>query len=126
MSSALESPASFNRYLDRLVAAEAEHCQHGDTAVHRARAATVRRFAAALPVSPVRVRAYFRTCSRRAAIRHGGIAGSRMLLEAVVSDMRAGGRSAEDIWAELVRGWADSVPADVLEEYRVRLSARVA
>ena len=46
---------------------------------------------------------------------------ARFVVAAVVEDLRASGRDGEAIWDQLQRGWSDSVPDDVLEEYRLRL-----
>ncbi len=48
-------------------------------------------------------------------------AAARFVVAAVVEDLRASGRDGEAIWDQLQRGWSDSVPEDVLEEYRLRL-----
>ena len=70
-----------------------------------------------------RAQAYFSAVVRRRAVRRGEPArgAARFVLAAVVEDLRASGRDGEAIWDQLQRGWSDSVPQDVLEEYRLRL-----
>lgn len=72
-----------------------------------------------------RARAYFWGVVRRRAAGGGGNAGlsARFVLSTVVADLAGTGRSGAAVWEELQRGWADKVPRDVLEEYRVRLCA---
>ena len=94
---------------------------------HRARAATVK--AIQLPRGPLsdagarRAESYFAAVVRRHAVRRGqpARAAARFVVAAIVEDLRAAGRDGEAIWDQLKRGWSDSVPEDVLEEYRVRL-----
>jgi hypothetical protein len=66
---------------------------------------------------------YFSAVVRRRAVRRGQPArgAARIVVAAVVEDLRASGRDGEAIWDQLRRGWSDSVPDDVLEEYRLRL-----
>jgi hypothetical protein len=66
---------------------------------------------------------YFSAVIRRHAVRRGQPARGavRFVVAAVVEDLRASGRDGEAIWDHLQRGWSDSVPDDVLEEYRLRL-----
>ncbi|MEI7814171.1 MAG: hypothetical protein WCJ13_05215 [Coriobacteriia bacterium] len=70
-----------------------------------------------------RAQAYFSAVVRRRAVRAGQPARGavRFVVAAVVEDLRASGRDGEAIWDQLQRGWSDSVPHDVLEEYRLRL-----
>ncbi len=70
-----------------------------------------------------RAKAYFSAVVRRHAVRRGQPArgAARFVVAAVVEDLRASGRDGEAIWDQLHRGWSDSVPDDVLEEYRLRL-----
>jgi len=70
-----------------------------------------------------RVEAYFSAVVRRRAVRRGQpVRGaSRFVVAAVVADLRESGRDGDAIWEQLQRGWSDSVPKDVLEEYRLRL-----
>jgi hypothetical protein len=70
-----------------------------------------------------RAEAYFSAVVRRRAVRQHGSprAAARFVVATVVEDLRASGRSGADIWEELERGWAQRVPSDVLEEYRLRL-----
>jgi len=48
-------------------------------------------------------------------------AAARFVVASVVDDLRSTGRTSADIWDELQRGWAQRIPGDVLEEYRLRL-----
>jgi hypothetical protein len=70
-----------------------------------------------------RAAAYFSAVVRRRAVRRGqpGRGAARFVVAAVVEDLRASGRDGEAIWDQLQRGWSDSVPHDVLEEYRLTL-----
>jgi hypothetical protein len=70
-----------------------------------------------------RVEAYFSAVVRRRVVRRSASprAAARFVVAAVVEDLRSTGRSGADIWDELQRGWAQRVPGDVLEEYRLRL-----
>lgn len=70
-----------------------------------------------------RIEAYFSAVVRRQVTRRGVAprAAARLVVATVVDDLRASGRDAQAIWAELERGWRRSVPAEVLEEYRLRL-----
>lgn len=91
-----------------------------------AESATLRMFLPLLPVAEKRVHAYYSGCLRRASLRCGGDSAARMVLDAVAEDMRLGGRSPDDIWDEIARGWTGRVPDHVLEEYREQFSQRVA
>jgi hypothetical protein len=75
------------------------------------------------PAQMRRAEAYFSAVVRRQAVRRGQPArgAARFVVAAVVEDLRASGRDGEAIWEQLQRGWSDSVPGDVLEEYRLRL-----
>jgi len=96
-------------------------------AAQSARAATERGLR--LPSGPLsaagtrRAEAYFTAVLRRQAVRRGQPArgAARFVVAAVVEDLRASGRDGKAIWDQLNRGWSDSVPQDVLEEYRLRL-----
>ena len=70
-----------------------------------------------------RAEAYFSAVVRRRAVRRGQPArgAARFVVAAVVEDLRASGRDGAAIWDQLQRGWSDSVPHEVLEEYRLRL-----
>jgi len=70
-----------------------------------------------------RAEAYFSAVVRRRVTRRGAAprAAARLVVATVVEDLRASGRDAHAIWAELERGWNHGVPAEVLEEYRLRL-----
>jgi hypothetical protein len=70
-----------------------------------------------------RAEAYFSAVVRRRAVRRGQPArgAARFVVAAIVEDLRASGRDGAAIWDQLQRGWSDSVPEDVLEEYRLRL-----
>jgi hypothetical protein len=93
-----------------------------------ARSATQRSLSRSVaePLNPVderRVEAYFSAVVRRRAVRRGQPArgAARIVVAAVVEDLRESGRDGAAIWDQLQRGWSDSVPGDVLEEYRLRL-----
>lgn len=70
-----------------------------------------------------RIEAYYSEVVRRRTMR--GAAGpravSRVVAAAVVADLRQTGRDGGAIFDHLCRGWSERIPADVLEEYRVRL-----
>ncbi len=70
-----------------------------------------------------RAQAYFSAVVRRHAVRRGQPArgAARFVLASIVEDLRASGRDGEAIWDQLQRGWSDSVPGDMLEEYRLKL-----
>jgi hypothetical protein len=70
-----------------------------------------------------RAAAYYAAVVRRRAMRRGQPprGAARLVVAAVVEDLRASGRDGKDIWDQLERGWSDSVPYDVLEEFRLRL-----
>jgi hypothetical protein len=113
--------------LDSLVAEAAAEGIAIDVA-HHARSATLPRMgvpgsARMTPALAARAGSYFRAVVRRRAVRRGQPArgASRFVIAAIVEDLRASGREGHDIWSELQRGWAESVPEDVLEEYRLRL-----
>lgn len=92
-----------------------------------AAAATRRALRDALPGDSLsrRAESYFMAVVRRRMVRSRGAtrAVSRMMAESIVDDLRRSGRTADDIWRELERGWGETLPEDVLEEYRVRLCA---
>ena len=78
------------------------------------------------PVTPQtrrRIDAYFSAVVRRRVVRRGSAprAAARFVVASVVEDLRSTGRTGADIWDELQRGWAQRIPGDVLEEYRLRL-----
>jgi hypothetical protein len=75
------------------------------------------------PSDERRAEAYFSAVVRRKAVRRGQPArgAARFVIASIVEDLRASGRDGEAIWEQLQRGWGDSVPGDVLEEYRLRL-----
>jgi len=93
------------------------------------RAADVTQRALKIPSEPMspqtirRVEAYFGSVVRRASVKRSSAprAAARFVVAAVVADLRSVGRNGLDIWCELERGWSTSVPADVLEEYRLQL-----
>jgi len=70
-----------------------------------------------------RAEAYFAEVVRRRTVRGsaGSRAVSRMVAAAVVEDLRQTGRDGRAVFDQLTRGWSDRIPADVLEEYRLRL-----
>ena len=70
-----------------------------------------------------RLEAYFSAVVRRRVVRRSAAprAAARFVIASVIEDLRATGREGADIWDELQRGWAQSIPVDVLEEYRPRL-----
>jgi len=72
-----------------------------------------------------RAEGYFWTVVRRTLVRRrtDKHVTARFVLAAVVEDLTASGRDNAAVWAEIERGWSDSVPCAVLEEYRLRLSA---
>lgn len=77
------------------------------------------------PRLSARADAYFTAVVRRKLLksRTRSRAVSRLLAASVVEDMRESGRGPQEVYSELERGWGDSIPADVLEEYRARLCA---
>ena len=70
-----------------------------------------------------RAEAYFWAVVSRRAVRRGQPArgAARVVVATVVNDLRASGRDGEAIWDHLLQSWSDSVPQDVLEEYRLEL-----
>lgn len=74
---------------------------------------------------PVRVRSYFWAVVRRTVMRQrtGGPIVSRFVIESVIADLASSGRDEASVWAEVVRGWGDRLPGEVLEEYRARVCA---
>lgn len=70
-----------------------------------------------------RAAAYFSAVVKRRVLRgaEGRRAASRAVLATVVADLRAAGRDADSIAEELERGWSHSLPADLVEEFRLRL-----
>ena len=79
--------------------------------------------AALTPLQARRAEAYYAAVVRRRTVRGsaGPRAAARFVLTAVVADLREAGRDGLAIWQELERGWGERMPADVLEEYRLRL-----
>jgi hypothetical protein len=76
------------------------------------------------PQSYRRVRAYFSAVVRRRVVssrRNSPRAVARFMVASIVEDLRSTGRDGVDIWDELTRGWAEKVPSDILEEYRLEL-----
>ena len=118
---------TFGSILDALVT----RATHGDIPEHvaaRARAATERALALdeSQPVSRAvrkRAEAYFASVVQRVAARGGAgpRATARLVAAAIVNDLVESGRDGNDVWTELERGWSERLPADVLEEYRLRL-----
>lgn len=112
--------------LSRLVTQAVELDVSRDVA-ERARSVTAR--ALKIPDGPLspqtqrRVEAYFTAIVRRGSVKRTAAprAAARFVVASVIADLRATGRSGNDIWSELERGWASNVPADVLEEYRLQL-----
>ena len=121
-----QTVSSFSQLLTRL-AEQAVARDVSPEIAEEARRATERGLRApAGPVSPQtqrRAEAYFSAVLRRRAVRRHGSprAAARFVVASVVEDLRSTGRSSADIWDELQRGWAQRVPGDVLEEYRLRL-----
>lgn len=121
------STGSLDRTLDRLVErAIARDISPG--VAHEARRATARVIGRSITGSPSiaqhrRAEAYFSAVVRRRAVRKGQPArgAARFVIAAVVADLRASGRDGEAIWEQLQRGWSDSVPQDLMEEYRLTL-----
>lgn len=96
--------------------------------VAEARRATLRRLG--LPTNTrlssttqKRAEAYFSAIVRRRAVRKGQPArvAARFVVAAVVEDLRQSGRDGTAVWEALERGWTDSVPPEVMEEYRLAL-----
>lgn len=73
----------------------------------------------------IRARSYFWAVVRRTMMRQraSGPMTSRFVIESVIADLASSGRDGASVWAEIVRGWGDRIPGDVLEEYRARLCA---
>jgi len=121
------SAGSLGRTLDRLVARAVARDVSPEVA-QEARRTTARvmsrSISGALTVAQERrVEAYFSAVVRRRAVRRGQpVRGAaRFVVAAVVADLQESGRDGDEIWDHLRRGWGDSVPQDVLEEYRLRL-----
>ena len=118
---------TFGSILDAL-ATRALRGEIPEPVVARARAATERALALdeGQPASTAvrrRAEAYFASVIQRVTARGGAgpRATARFVAAAIVDDLREAGREGGDIWAELERGWSERLPADLLEEYRVRL-----
>jgi len=77
------------------------------------------------PWTEARLAAYFSKVGRRRVVRrHGGTgAAARVVAECVVADLLSAGRSGEEAYRELARGWDSTLPAELLVEYRQRLCA---
>jgi len=96
-------------------------------AADRARRATLR--GVKIPSGPIspqtcrRAEAYFSAVVQRSAVRRSASprAAARFVVASVVQDLRSAGRSGTDIWRELEVGWAQRIPGDLLEEYRLEL-----
>lgn len=71
------------------------------------------------------VRAYFDTVARKRLLKtHSRTsAAARVIADTVVADLMSCGRSPQEAWDELSRGWGDTVPDTLLQEYRERLTA---
>jgi hypothetical protein len=119
---------TFDEALDRLVARALVRDVSPEVAQEARRATTrvMQRADATGALSAAQERragAYFSAVVRRRALRRGEPprGAARVVVAAVVEDLRASGRDGEAIWDQLRRGWSDAVPGDVLEEYRLRL-----
>ena len=112
--------------IDELVA-EAVRGDVPPKVAEEARRATVRGVKApsglVTPQTRRRIEAYFSAVVRRRVVRRSSAprAAARFVVASVVDDLRSTGRTSADIWDELQRGWAQRIPGDVLEEYRLRL-----
>lgn len=75
-----------------------------------------------------RAEAYFSAVVRREVVRRRACAkaSARLVVASVVEDLASAGRSAEEIWDELRRGWEGTIPREILEEYRAHALGRVA
>jgi hypothetical protein len=76
-----------------------------------------------------RAEAYFGSVVRREVVlrRACAVASARLVAATVAEDLQRSGRTPADVWDELQRGWAHTIPAEVLEEYRpVARAERVA
>lgn len=72
-----------------------------------------------------RVEAYFAAVARRRLVRsYGGtVAAARVIADSVISDLVMSGRDRGAVVEELRRGWADRLPAEVIDECLERLCA---
>jgi hypothetical protein len=117
---------SFESVLAGLVAEAVSRDVPRDIALE-ARAATQRAISCRPARSAVqahrRAEAYFSAVVRRRVVRsaRSANASARLVLASVVDDLRRAGRTGGEIWEELQRGWAQAMPRDVLEEYRLTL-----
>lgn len=112
-----------NRY-DALLA-EAMRKGVSESLARSALAITRRRLGSVASRSSRRAEAYFWAVVRRRAIRDRSTSEltGRLVLGAVVDDLRAAGRDAEGIRAELERGWRGSVSDAVLDDVARSLCA---
>ena len=118
--------SDFEALLDRLVS-RAVVQDVSPEAADRARRATIR--GVKIPGGPIspqtrrRAEAYFSAVVRRSVVRRSTSprAAARFVVASVVQDLRSGGRNGTDIWRELEVGWAQRIPRDLLEEYRLEL-----
>ena len=123
---AISTAPTLCQVIDELVA-EAVRGDVPPEVAEEARRATARGIRApGGPVTPQtrrRVEAYFSAVVRRRVVRRSSAprAAARFVVASVVDDLRSTGRTSADIWDELQRGWAQRIPGDVLEEYRLRL-----
>lgn len=114
------------------VAGEARARDVSADVVSRALAATASAFAGIRGEGPRRLRrraeAYFRSVVRREIVRRRActVASARLIAATVAEDLVRSGRTPVDVWDELQRGWAHTIPAEVLEEYRPAHVERVA
>jgi hypothetical protein len=125
MERSFQNP-EFEALLDEL-ASRAVAREVSPEAASMARNATSRGLKVPLgPLSPQtrrRAESYFTAVVRRRAVRRNSSprAAARFVVASIVQDLRLAGRSGSDIWRELEIGWAQRIPQDLLEEYRLKL-----
>ena len=75
--------------------------------------------------TPARIESYLIAVVRRRVLRRhpSTPAAARIVADSVVADLLAHGRTGEDAYDELRRGWHSAVPEALLEEYRQALCA---
>lgn len=72
-----------------------------------------------------RARAYFYGVVRRRVLaRHPrSVAATRLVVDSIIADLADSGRRPREIWEELCRGWSQSLPEELVTEYRQKLCA---
>ncbi len=72
-----------------------------------------------------RIESYYNAVIRRRLVRRypGSSQAARLVVGSVVADLLRSGRSAQDAWDELHRGWSHLLTPELSQEFQQRLSA---